>query len=135
MAGASLASTAAGPAFEGVNISCGSRAVDGAIVGVDLFTPDGPPSNIVHRTSYIEAPLHLRTVADQPPIGLTGSGLLELVYKLRLAEVIEPNGRLVSEHPVFGNRLSTSIDLRVASDLTSTGGVTPPVLPVAVRQF
>ena len=29
-----VASTAAGPAFEGVNISCGTRAVDGAIVKV-----------------------------------------------------------------------------------------------------
>ena len=93
-----VASTAAGPAFEGVNISCGSRAVDGAITGVDL------PVETLHAAS-----LQLRTVADQPPVGLTGSGLLELIYKLRLAGVIEPNGRLVSEHDVFGDRLSVDV--------------------------
>jgi len=123
-----VASTAAGPAFEGVNISCGSRAVDGAITGVDLV-PGSPPvvetlhATSPHATSPQGAPsLRLRTVADQPPVGLTGSGLLELVYKLRLAGVIEPNGRLVSEHPVFGDRLS--IDVQEG-----------PEGPNAVRQF
>ena len=77
------ASTAAGPAFEGVNISCGTRAVDGAIVGVHL---DG--GEIV-----------LHTIADEPPVGLTGSGLLSLVYELRRVEVIEVNGRMANEAP------------------------------------
>lgn len=76
------ASTAAGPAFEGVNISCGTRAVDGAIVGVRL--DDG---GIV-----------LDTIADEEPVGLTGSGLLSMVYELRRVGVIEPGGRVV-EHP------------------------------------
>jgi len=129
-----VASTAAGPAFEGVNISCGSRAVDGAITGVDLVMPDGsatgaisgvdlPTVETLHATSLQHATsLRLRTVADQPPVGLTGSGLLELIYKLRLAGVIEPNGRLVSEHEVFGDRLS--IDVQES-----------PEGPNAVRQF
>jgi uncharacterized 2Fe-2S/4Fe-4S cluster protein (DUF4445 family) len=77
------ASTAAGPAFEGVNISCGTRAVDGAIVGVEIEGGD----------------IVLQTIADEPPVGLTGSGLLSLVYELRRIDVIEPNGRLVNEVP------------------------------------
>jgi uncharacterized 2Fe-2S/4Fe-4S cluster protein (DUF4445 family) len=77
------ASTAAGPAFEGVNISCGTRAVDGAIVGVEVEGGD----------------IVLQTIADEPPVGLTGSGLLSLVHELRQVEVIEPNGRLVSDAP------------------------------------
>ena len=36
-----VASTAAGPAFEGVNISSGTRAVDGAITGVKAHPGDG----------------------------------------------------------------------------------------------
>jgi len=87
-----VGSTAAGPAFEGVNISCGTRAVDGAIVGARAVPEDGS--------------LALTTVGDQPPVGLTGSGLLELVYELRRAGVIDAKGRIVSEHPVFGQRLS-----------------------------
>ena len=87
-----VASTAAGPAFEGVNISCGTRAVDGAIVGVKADAGDGS--------------LRLTTIGDQPPVGLTGSGLLDLVRELRRAGVVDRTGRLVREHPVFGHRLS-----------------------------
>ena len=87
-----VGSTAAGPAFEGVNISCGTRAVDGAIVGARVVPEDGSVA--------------LTTVGDQPPVGLTGSGLLELVCELRRADVIDAKGRIVSEHPVFGQRLS-----------------------------
>jgi uncharacterized 2Fe-2S/4Fe-4S cluster protein (DUF4445 family) len=52
----------------------------------------------------------LTTVGDQPPVGLTGSGLLELVSELRRAAVIDPSGRLASEHAVFGHRLSQDED-------------------------
>jgi len=86
------ASTAAGPAFEGVNISCGSRAVDGAITGVRL---DGDC-------------LTLDTIADGPPVGLTGSGLLSLVHTLRQAGVIEPNGRIVERPPTLAERIQHS---------------------------
>jgi uncharacterized 2Fe-2S/4Fe-4S cluster protein (DUF4445 family) len=83
------ASTAAGPAFEGVNISCGSRAVDGAIVDVTLEGGE----------------LQLKTIADEPPIGLTGSGLLSAVYELRHGGVIEENGRIPETPSLFANRL------------------------------
>jgi uncharacterized 2Fe-2S/4Fe-4S cluster protein (DUF4445 family) len=86
------ASTAAGPAFEGVNISCGSRAVDGAITGVHL---EGDS-------------LTLDTIADGPPIGLTGSGLLSLVHVLRQAGVIEPNGRVAERPPMLADRIQHS---------------------------
>lgn len=83
------ASTAAGPAFEGVNISCGTRAVDGAVVGVRLDNGQ----------------LILNTIAGEPPIGLTGSGLLSVVYELRRAGVIEPSGRIRELPPIFADRL------------------------------
>ena len=86
-----VASTAAGPAFEGVNISCGTRAVDGAIVSI--------------KANQAEGSFELVTIGDQPPVGLTGSGLLELVCELRRAGVVQPSGRLVKEHPTFGHRL------------------------------
>ena len=71
-------STAAGPAFEGVNISCGSRAVDGAITKV-------------HQQNN---QLTLETIGGKAPIGLTGSGLLSLIHELRLAGVIDQSGRI-----------------------------------------
>ncbi len=81
------ASTAAGPAFEGVNISCGSRAVDGAITGVSM---DGDQ-------------LVLKTINDEEPVGLTGSGLLSIAYVLRQAEAIEPNGRINRDHQLLSS--------------------------------
>ena len=74
------ASTAAGPAFEGVNISCGSRAVDGAITKVEL----------------IEGKMELTTIADAPPVGLTGSGLLSAIAECRRVGIIDEGGRI---HP------------------------------------
>ena len=84
------ASTAAGPAFEGVNISCGTRAVDGAITGVQV-EGDG---------------LAFDTIADEAPVGLTGSGLLSIVHELRQAGVIESSGRILGQPPMFGDRLA-----------------------------
>ncbi len=73
-----VASTAAGPAFEGVNISCGSRAVDGAVTHVSMAGDT----------------LVLETIANEPPLGLTGSGLLSAVRTLRQADVIDSSGRI-----------------------------------------
>ncbi len=41
------------------------------------------------------ASLYFETIADEPPVGVTGSGLLSLVHELRQAGVIEPSGRIV----------------------------------------
>ena len=76
-----VTSTAAGPAFEGVNISCGSRAIDGAITKV--------------RT--VDNRLVLETIGNKAPIGLTGSGLLSLINELCKAGVILENGRISTE--------------------------------------
>jgi uncharacterized 2Fe-2S/4Fe-4S cluster protein (DUF4445 family) len=84
------ASTAAGPAFEGVNISCGTRAVDGAIVSVGV---EGEG-------------LTLKTIADEPPVGLTGSGLISAVYALRQADVVEVNGRIATQPAILAGKVS-----------------------------
>ncbi len=83
------ASTAAGPAFEGVNISCGTRAVDGAIVAARFEAGE----------------LVLETIDHSPPVGVTGSGLLSLVHELRRAGAIEANGRIATRLPVLSDRL------------------------------
>lgn len=83
------ASTAAGPAFEGVFISCGTRAVDGAIV----------------KASLRDGELTFETIANQAPFGLTGSGLLSLVFELVQAGVVGPNGRIETNPPVLKGRI------------------------------
>lgn len=91
-----VASTAAGPAFEGVNISCGTRAVDGAIVGAQLES-----GNLI-----------LQTIGDQPPVGLTGSGLLSVVHELRKNGTIEASGRVNPAYLAGNGRKSNGSEFR-----------------------
>ncbi|MDR2742145.1 MAG: ASKHA domain-containing protein [Treponema sp.] len=74
-------STAAGPAFEGMNISCGMRAGAGA---VESFTVDDSGS------------LSYKTIGDTKAAGICGSGLLDIAGELVRTGLINKNGRLVS---------------------------------------
>ena len=70
------ASTAAGPAFEAAGIACGMLAEPGAIKDI-IFTEGG---------------FNLVTIADQPPLGICGTGLFRLITELRRREIITANG-------------------------------------------
>ncbi|MBU2429934.1 MAG: DUF4445 domain-containing protein, partial [Proteobacteria bacterium] len=72
-------STAAGPALEGMNISCGMKACNGAIDHVMLS------GNKLDWT----------TIGDASPKGLCGSGLLDLVAALLKTGIIQKSGRIV----------------------------------------
>lgn len=73
-------STAAGPAFEGMNITCGMRAGDGAL---ELFQIDA------------EGGIETHVIGDTKAIGICGSGLLDIIGELVRTGVIGKNGRLV----------------------------------------
>lgn len=73
-------STAAGPAFEGAEIACGSLAVPGAIRAVD-FSADGT----------LWRP---RTVGDEPARSVCGSGLVDALAGALATNAVAPNGRL-----------------------------------------
>jgi uncharacterized 2Fe-2S/4Fe-4S cluster protein (DUF4445 family) len=70
-------STAAGPAFEGMNISCGVRAVPGAIERV--FTDE-------------TGKITFETIDGLPPVGVCGSGLLDLTAALLRTGIIDETG-------------------------------------------
>lgn len=90
------ASCATGPAFEGAQITSGMRAAAGAIerVVVDPDTWD-VSYKVVGKDRWSVPGMH--TGAR----GICGSGTVELVARLRLAEVIEGNGAFEGwmEHP------------------------------------
>lgn len=86
-----VASTAAGPAFEGVNIACGTRATAGAIVATKAHEDGG---------------IEWQTIEDEAPIGIAGTGLLSLVYELRRLCMIDASGRMNPDHPAFAPRVS-----------------------------
>jgi uncharacterized 2Fe-2S/4Fe-4S cluster protein (DUF4445 family) len=77
----SATSTAAGPAFEGMNISCGMRAEKGAIEYFNI-EEDGT--------------IDIRTIENGAPVGICGSGLLDIVGELVVHKVIDKRGRFAS---------------------------------------
>jgi len=74
------ASTAAGPAFEGANISCGVASIEGAVCELDYQNG---------KWSYV-------TIADKPPIGLNGSALIDLMNICRREGWVDETGYMVS---------------------------------------
>ncbi|MBE5829869.1 MAG: DUF4445 domain-containing protein [Butyrivibrio sp.] len=84
---ATVTSTAAGPVFEAGGISCGVASVPGAICHVELKDNDGKIS-----AAY-------ETIGDAEPIGLCGTGVLELVSEAVRVGLIDETG-LLSE-PYF----------------------------------
>jgi uncharacterized 2Fe-2S/4Fe-4S cluster protein (DUF4445 family) len=75
-------SCAMGPALEGMNITCGCRAVPGAINSVILGDDMLP---------------RFTTIGGLPPIGICGSGLVDLVAALVTSGVIASSGAFNSK--------------------------------------
>jgi uncharacterized 2Fe-2S/4Fe-4S cluster protein (DUF4445 family) len=82
-------STAAGPAFEGAEISCGSGGIKGAISGVKLAED---------KTAYA---LSLTTIGNVPPVGICGSGLVDAVAVMLKQGVIDDTGFMLEPAKEF----------------------------------
>ena len=67
--------TAAGPAFEGANISCGMGAINGAI---SVFSDAG---------NYL-------VIGNSEPVGICGSGIVDIVAYLVVNDLIDETGLL-----------------------------------------
>lgn len=96
-------STAAGPAFEGARISCGMRGAKGAIDHAQI--EDGE--------------LHFTTIDDEAPIGICGSGLMDLIRCLLDLGILSYRGRI--EKPA---KWPAQTAQRYAHRLTRKDGVT-----------
>lgn len=79
----------AGPAFEGGDISCGMRATDGAIEACTIDPVTMEPS--------------FQVIGDEgmKPIGLCGSGIIDVINELFRCNMISPKGKFQRE----GNRI------------------------------
>jgi len=99
-------STAAGPAFEGMNIACGMRASEGA---VEIF-------------AVKEDEILVKTIGASEPLGLCGSGLLDLVGELAHHQAVDRNGRFVKPglHPHPG--LKERLELREGKPVFQVAG-------------
>lgn len=85
-------SAAAGPAFEGGNLTCGMAALAGAIGAVELD----------------EDRLRTSVIGRGRPAGICGSAVIKLVAELRRLGIIESSGRLLGPDEVRSN-LATRI--------------------------
>ena len=84
-----VTSCASGPAFEGYQIRHGMKAVEGAIEKVAIGA-DGHPTTI-------------ETIAGVPPVGMCGSGVVDVLAGLVRAGVVDRSGRM-QEHPLVRER-------------------------------
>ena len=75
----------AGPAFEGGDISCGMRATDGAIeaCSIDAETME-PTFSVIGKEG-------------QKPVGLCGSGIIDVIAELFRYGIISPKGKFIRE--------------------------------------
>ena len=90
------ASTAAGPAFEGGNISCGIAGVPGAI----------------DRVTIKDGKAVVTTIGGWPPTGVCGTGVLETVYELLKEEIMDETGLLDDEYFDNGYPLTDEISFK-----------------------
>ena len=75
----------AGPAFEGGDISCGMRATDGAIEACTIDKETMEPT--------------CKIIGDEgtKPVGLCGSGIIDVISELYRADIIDPKGKFIRE--------------------------------------
>ena len=75
----------AGPAFEGGDISCGMRATDGAIEACTIDKETMEPT---------------LTIVGDPgtkPVGICGSGIIDIISELFRCGIIDPKGKFVRD--------------------------------------
>jgi uncharacterized 2Fe-2S/4Fe-4S cluster protein (DUF4445 family) len=71
-------SCASGPAFEGAHIHEGMRAAPGAI----------------ERARWSDGKIQWQTIENLPPVGICGSGILDVIAALQDGELLKPTGVL-----------------------------------------
>jgi uncharacterized 2Fe-2S/4Fe-4S cluster protein (DUF4445 family) len=94
-----------GPAFEGAHIQDGMRAAPGAIERVQI------------RDNEIK----VHTIADQPAVGICGSGILDALAELIKAGAVDARGSLKVDHPLVRTREKTREVVLVDSSKSGHG--------------
>jgi uncharacterized 2Fe-2S/4Fe-4S cluster protein (DUF4445 family) len=88
-------SCSAGPAFEGGEVSCGMRAMEGAIEKIRI--------NDDLSTSY-------HVIGDTTPVGICGSGLIDLMAELYAKGLVDRKARLQEIESERINRSDTGLE-------------------------
>jgi uncharacterized 2Fe-2S/4Fe-4S cluster protein (DUF4445 family) len=93
-------SCAAGPALEGMSMSCGVIAADGAIESVSIKDGD----------------VEIGTIGAATPIGICGSGVVDAIAAMLDGGVIVPSGRFAKPEELGTDEQSVKLASRIQSD-------------------
>lgn len=85
-----VTSTAAGPAFEGGNITCGTGSIPGAI------------SKVVRKGEEFKT----ETIGEEVPTGICGTGVIDITYELLKNGLIDETGLLDEDYFEAGIRIA-----------------------------
>jgi len=91
------AATAAGPAFEGGNISNGTGSVTGAIRAV----------------KYTNGKFEIETIGDSAPIGICGSGVIDIVAECLKSDLLDDTGRIAEKYVETGIEIAKQNESRI----------------------
>lgn len=101
-----VTSAAAGPVFEGGNISCGVPGIPGAVTHLtaasqqnDWATTQRNTSTTAQQNASMPGHVIFETIGGEPPIGLCGTGIIDAVSLLMEKKLIDENGTM--EEPWF----------------------------------
>ncbi|SDB49699.1 Uncharacterized 2Fe-2 and 4Fe-4S clusters-containing protein, contains DUF4445 domain [Pseudobutyrivibrio sp. YE44] len=86
-------SASAGPALEGASLSCGCASIAGAINHISI-------NNRICKFT---------TIGGEKPIGICGSGIIDLIHELRRNELIDEGGLLIEEYADTGFPITEDI--------------------------
>ena len=81
-------STASGPVFEGAHIHDGMRAAPGAI----------------ERVQIVDGEFRIQTIDAQLPVGICGSGILDVVAEMLGAGILDRSGRMRKQNALVDNQ-------------------------------
>ncbi len=95
--------TAAGPAFEGGELSCGTQGIDGAI----------------HSVFWKNGKFEVETISDKTAVGICGTGVIDLLSVLKNIEAMDETGAL-DEDILEALNIAITIDDDTAVKLTDT---------------
>lgn len=85
-----VTSTAAGPAFEGGNISCGVGSIAGAICSASILVDKIDKESDKSKCYNLE----YKTIGDKNPVGICGTGAIELTSELVKNGMVDETGLL-----------------------------------------
>lgn len=102
-----VTSTAVGPAFEGGNISHGVGSIAGAICNVSIINDEADESETCQPPFRLE----YKTIGNKSPVGICGTGVIEITSELLSNKFVDETGLLDEEYFEDGFPIADGVTL------------------------